>query len=85
MRAGYSGVIESAPNKQTRVFAGKHINLSAIARSAGCSPSHLSRVFSRTVSPSLALSRAIARSLDMTVDEFAAALDTINNDASVAA
>ena len=78
MRAGYSGVIETAPNTQTRVFAGKPVNLSAIARNVGCSPSHLSRVFSGSAYPSLATGRAIAYSLGMTVDEFVVHLDAVS-------
>ena len=85
MKAGFSGVIEAAPNAQTRMFAGRPINLSAIARNAGCSPSHLSRVFSGAVCPSLAISRSIAYSLGMTIDEFASHLDTPINRETAAA
>ena len=85
MRAGYSGVIEAAPNTQTRTFAGLPINISAIARTVGCTPSHLARVFSGTNTPSLPLSRAIAHSLGITMDEFVAQLDLINKDAAAAA
>jgi transcriptional regulator with XRE-family HTH domain len=82
MRAGYSGVIEQAPNPQTKLFADKPINLSALARSANCSASHLSRVFTGKVNPSLQLAKVLALCLSMSVDEFVSNLDGLKDKAA---
>lgn len=79
MRAGYSGVIEASPNPQTRTFAGHPINMSALARTTGCSPSHLSRIFKGMSCPSLPLAKALAISLSVSVDEFVAHLDGLRD------
>jgi transcriptional regulator with XRE-family HTH domain len=73
-RAGLTGIIEQNPNVKTREFAGRSINLSALAREVGSSPSHLSNVFGGRRTPSMGLTLALAKSLAMPLDEFLAAL-----------
>ena len=68
MRAGLTGVYEANPNRQTTSFAGLPINLSALSRIAGVSPSHLSRVFSGQAVPSLPLARKLSIELGVTLD-----------------
>ena len=78
-------MIETAPNPQTKLFAGRPINLSALARAIGCSPSHLSRIFKGQSYPSLPLAVDLAHNLSMSTDEFASHLSTLNKDESVVA
>jgi transcriptional regulator with XRE-family HTH domain len=73
-KAGKSGVIEQSPNAQTIKFAGKHINLSAIARAQGLDVSYLSRIFRGQRVPSLGHALKIAAILGMTVDDLVSGL-----------
>ncbi len=74
-KAGKSGLIENAPNAQTTRFAGKFINLSAIARAQGLDVSYLSRIFRGQRTPSLHYTQKIAAMLGMTMDAFVEALE----------
>jgi transcriptional regulator with XRE-family HTH domain len=74
-RAGQTGVFEDSPNRQTPQFAERAINLSALAREIGVTPSHLSRVFSGRCKPSLTVTRSLSRCLGLSVDGFLTALD----------
>ncbi len=74
-KAGKTGVFEQSPNTQTVKFAGKHINLSAIARAQNLNVSYLSRIFRGERRPSLTYCTAIAAMLGMTLDDFVQGLD----------
>lgn len=74
-KAGKTGVFEKAPNTQTIKFAGKYINLSAIARSQSLDVSYLSRIFRGERMPALKYCIKIAAMLGMTLDDFVQALE----------
>ncbi len=74
-KAGGSGVFEKAPNAQTVRFAGKFINLSAIARAQGLDVSYLSRIFAGTRVPTLPYCIKIAAMLGLTLDEYVEAME----------
>jgi transcriptional regulator with XRE-family HTH domain len=74
-KAGKTGIFEKAPNAQTVKFAGKFINLSAIARAQGLDVSYLSRIFRGERAPSLKHCTKIAAVLGMTLDDFVQGLE----------
>ena len=73
-RAGQTGITELHPNSQSYVFQGRYINLSALAQAAGVTPSAISKVFSGRNTPSLHTARILSIELDMSLDDFVAAL-----------
>lgn len=75
MKAGKTGVFEQHPNPQTIPFAGKHINLSAIARAQGIDRTYLSRIFAGKRTPSLPHCKKISAVLGMSIDQFLEALE----------
>ena len=74
-KAGKTGIFEKAPNAQTVKFAGKFINLSAIARSQNLDVSYLSRIFRGERTPSLKHCIKMAAVLGMDLDSFVQALN----------
>jgi len=67
--------IERRPTTQSVYLMGRAVNLSAISRSQGIDPSHLSRIFSGRRNPSIKYARKIASALGLRLDEFLDALD----------
>ena len=70
--------IEDTVNGKRRdsvIFNGGPINLSAIGRKAGIDVSTVSRIFSRRRYPKLDQARRLAAVFDMGLDEFLKALD----------
>ena len=77
-------MFEEHPNPQTVPFAGKFVNLSAIARSQAIDHSYLSRIFAGKRTPSLNHCKKIAAVLGMTIDQFLQALETRVQDVKAA-
>lgn len=69
-KAGHSGIFESEPNTQTVQFAGKYINLSAIARAQNIHFSYLSRIFAGKRMPSLTVAMKLSAVLSIPLQDF---------------
>lgn len=72
--AGKTGIWEDNPNTQTIRFAGRWLNLSAVARAQGFHPSYLSYIFSGKRQPAFNTLKKLTAALGMTLDDFTQAL-----------
>lgn len=66
--------IEKHPTTQSVQLLGRYINLSALSRATGLTPSHLSRVVRGQRTPSVPVLFAMAEALGINMEELAAAL-----------
>jgi transcriptional regulator with XRE-family HTH domain len=62
-------IVEAFPTSQTIEFNGQFINLSAIARECGVTPSHISRVFRNQTNPSIKLARQLCDLFEVSLDD----------------
>lgn len=67
--------LEPKPDKQTIWFMGQPLSLRRLADAEALDRTLLSRIFSGKRKPTLFYSRAIARALEVSIDDFLAALE----------
>jgi transcriptional regulator with XRE-family HTH domain len=68
------------PNPQSVRFAGRYVNISAIARSQGLSQSYVSKLLSGKQSPSILVAKKVAAALGMGLEDLLEAIEQRTND-----
>ena len=67
--------IETSPTQKTITFAGDYLSLAQLSAKTGMYSSLVSRIFAGVRLPSLQSAIILSRALNMTIDEFLAALE----------
>jgi transcriptional regulator with XRE-family HTH domain len=75
-----SGCLVYDPNPHSVRFAGKYINISAIARSQRLSQSYVSKLLSGKRSPSIRVAKKVAAALGMGLEDLLEAIEQRTND-----
>jgi|SRR5271157_2617282 len=77
-----SGCLVLNPNPQSVRFAGRYVNINAIARSQDLSQSYVSKLLSGKRSPSILVAKKVAAALGMGLEDLLDAIEQRTKDSS---